>query len=222
MEPPGTIVVVHDKPDQNTTWVHHGTSDWYIGPYFYHYRSMKCYMPATGVICITDTLQYNTKKFPSPTTTTEDYLRQADGDILSILKYPPTKLPCLSYGDAGKTPSTKLLNFCIVALSNRAYQSYYPPQCYHQLLANLQVSHLWILHCQRCLRGCPHMIHLQGLLTLHNLQGLPYLLHHIQGFPCNHHLRGSHPLTQPLKDQKGHPPRYHTKYLTRKHPRCIQ
>ena len=83
METLVTTVVVHDNPIQITSRVHHGTLVWYVRPSLDRYISMKCYMPVTGVIRFKDTLQYITNIFMSPTTTTEDYLRQADIYILS-------------------------------------------------------------------------------------------------------------------------------------------
>jgi hypothetical protein len=108
MAPPGTRVVVHDKPDQRTSWGHHGTPAWYIGPSLEHYRTMKCYMPTTGSIRYTDTLQFIPATFKFPETTTEDYLRQSVGDILALLQDPPKTLPFLSYGDATKNAVTKI------------------------------------------------------------------------------------------------------------------
>ena len=63
---------------------------------------MQCYMPATGILRIIDTLQYIMKAFHLPKTTTEDYLQQAIGDIIEIMKDPPKTIPFLSYGDATK------------------------------------------------------------------------------------------------------------------------
>ena len=66
MAPPGTRVVVHDKPDQRAYLTHHGTPYWYIGPSLEHYRTMMCYIPATGSVRYTDTLKFipATFKFP--------------------------------------------------------------------------------------------------------------------------------------------------------------
>ena len=58
MEPPGTRVVVHDKPANCTSWGHHGTLGWYIGTSLEHLRCMEFYIPETGIVHITDTLQY--------------------------------------------------------------------------------------------------------------------------------------------------------------------
>ena len=37
MAPPGTKVVVHDKPTTRKSWAPHGTDAWYIGPSPHHY-----------------------------------------------------------------------------------------------------------------------------------------------------------------------------------------
>ena len=63
---------------------------------------MQCYMLVTGIVRITDTLQYTPKTFAFPKTTTEYYLQQAIGDIISIMKDPLKTLPLLSYGNATK------------------------------------------------------------------------------------------------------------------------
>ena len=77
MELPGTRMIVHEKPGNRTSWVHNVTPGWYIGLSLDHYRFMQCYMHATGIVRITDTLQYTPNTFAFPTTTTEDYLHQA-------------------------------------------------------------------------------------------------------------------------------------------------
>ena len=87
--PPGTHVIVHKKPGNFTSWVHHFTPGWYIGPSLDHYRFMHCDMPTTGIVSITDTLQYIPRAFVLPKTTTEDYIQQAIGYIIEIIRYPP-------------------------------------------------------------------------------------------------------------------------------------
>ena len=63
MAPPGTRVIVHDKTGNRTSWGHHGTPGWYIGPSLNQCRCMQCYMPATSILRITYTLQYIPKAF---------------------------------------------------------------------------------------------------------------------------------------------------------------
>ena len=57
MAPPITRVIVYDKPVNRTSWGRYGTPGWYIGPSLDHYIFMQCYMPATGIVRITYTLQ---------------------------------------------------------------------------------------------------------------------------------------------------------------------
>ena len=61
MAPPETRVIAHSKPVNHTSWGHHGTPCWYIGPLLDHYRYMQCYMPVTSIVRITDKLQYTPK-----------------------------------------------------------------------------------------------------------------------------------------------------------------
>ena len=71
---------------------------------------MQCYMSATGIVRITDTLQYIPKAFVFPKTTTEDYLQQAIGDTIAIVEDPPKKPPFLSYDDATKNVINNISN----------------------------------------------------------------------------------------------------------------
>ena len=100
MAPPGTRVIVHDKPGNRISWGHHGTPVWYIGPSLDQYICMQYYMPTTGIVRITDTLQCIPKAFAFPKKPTEDYLQQAIGDLTVIMKDLPKTLPFLSCGDA--------------------------------------------------------------------------------------------------------------------------
>ena len=56
-------------------------------------------MSETGIVNITDTLQYIYKSFALPITTTVYYLRQAVSNILSIIQEPLKTLPLLYHGD---------------------------------------------------------------------------------------------------------------------------
>ena len=100
--PPGIRMIVHDKHGKYTSWGHHSTSGWYIVPSLDHYKCKQFYMPATGIVIITYTLQYIPKAFSFPQEPTEDFLQHAIGDIIAIMKDTPKTLPFLSYGDATK------------------------------------------------------------------------------------------------------------------------
>ena len=48
MAPPGTCVIVHNKPDNQTSWGHHGTLGSYFGPYDFNKYPMA--PPGTRII----------------------------------------------------------------------------------------------------------------------------------------------------------------------------
>jgi hypothetical protein len=98
LAPFGTRVIVHLKPDQRPSWAYHGEEGWYVGPSMEHYRCVKCYIPATGRVRDVDTLEFFPKQFPFPAVTTEDYLKQAAADIISLLQNQNSALPSLEYG----------------------------------------------------------------------------------------------------------------------------
>ena len=56
-------MIVHDKPENRTPWGHHVTPGWCGDSSLYHYIFMQCFMPATWILCIVDTLQYTPKAF---------------------------------------------------------------------------------------------------------------------------------------------------------------
>jgi len=56
-------------------------------------------MPETSSVCDVDTLTFFLNVIPFPKTTTEDYLRQSVGDIISLMNKPKMQLPFLAYGD---------------------------------------------------------------------------------------------------------------------------
>jgi hypothetical protein len=99
LAPPGTKVLVHLKPDQRPSWAYHGEEGWYVGPSMQHYRCVQCFMPTTSKVWDVDTVEFFPATIPFPTISTADYLKQAAGDIVTILRNPPANLPYLSYGD---------------------------------------------------------------------------------------------------------------------------
>jgi hypothetical protein len=105
LAPPGTRVVVYLKPDKQPSWAFHAEEGWYVGPSTEHYQCIKCYMPATSRERDVDTVEFFPKKIPFPEISTEEYLKQAATDILSILQNTPATLPYFAY------MATKLLFF---------------------------------------------------------------------------------------------------------------
>ena len=115
LAPPGTRVVIHTKPDKRASWGFHGKDGWYIGPSMNHYRCVKCYNPHTAREVDVDTVQFFPSTTKIPSVSTEDYLKQAATDIISVLQNPPSSIPSLQFGDP-----TKNALISIARLLNRA------------------------------------------------------------------------------------------------------
>jgi hypothetical protein len=65
MAPPGSKVLIHEKPSQRKTWDPHGVQGWYLGPALKHYRCYRCYVNSTHAERISDTVEF----FPTESTT---------------------------------------------------------------------------------------------------------------------------------------------------------
>jgi hypothetical protein len=66
--PPGTRVLVHNKPRQRGTWAPHDDDAWYIGPAFNHYRCYTVWSWDTRREKETDTLTWfpHNVRMPTP------------------------------------------------------------------------------------------------------------------------------------------------------------
>ena len=58
LAPPGTRVIVHEKPTQRRTWALHGINGWYIGPAMDHYQCYRVWIPSTHAERIADTIHF--------------------------------------------------------------------------------------------------------------------------------------------------------------------
>jgi hypothetical protein len=56
--PPGTKVVIHEKPNQCSSWDPHGKLGWYLGPALEHYQCHQCHVSATNSERISDTVEF--------------------------------------------------------------------------------------------------------------------------------------------------------------------
>jgi hypothetical protein len=71
LAPPGTKILIHEKPNQRRSWDPHGVEGWYRGPATKHYRCYRVYITKTGAERITDTVEFPPQTidmpFPTPT-----------------------------------------------------------------------------------------------------------------------------------------------------------
>ena len=58
MAPPGTQVVVHEKPNNRRSWSAPGVDGWYVGPAWDHYRCHEVYIPRTRAFRFSDTVDF--------------------------------------------------------------------------------------------------------------------------------------------------------------------
>ena len=110
MAPPGTKVVVHEKPSTRTSWGNRGVDGWYVGPSLHHYRCVRCFIPTTKAVRDADTVLFIPETIPYPEVSIEDHLKQATTDIIRILTNPPSTstIPSLEIGDKTKNALLKI------------------------------------------------------------------------------------------------------------------
>jgi len=86
--PPGTRVIVHNKPSSRGTWAPHGEPAWYVGPAMEHYRNFTVYVPSTNAIRISDTLAWFPQHITMPTASSTDLAIAAAHDLTQALLHP--------------------------------------------------------------------------------------------------------------------------------------
>jgi hypothetical protein len=72
LAPPGTKVIIHEKPQQPKTWDPHGTEGWYLGPAMEHYRCHRVFTNKTKAERITDTVKFFPQDTMVPSMTTDE------------------------------------------------------------------------------------------------------------------------------------------------------
>ena len=93
MAPPGTRVVVHEKPENRGTWAPHGVDAWYIGPAMEHYRCYTTYVWSTQAERVSDTVEWFPHEVKMPTASTLELLLATTKDILKCLEQPTHNSP---------------------------------------------------------------------------------------------------------------------------------
>ena len=86
--PPGTKVIIHEKPKSRGTWAPHGVEGWYLGPAMDHYRSYHMYVPSTKSTRVADTLVWLPSHVVMPTASSTDIAMAAAYDLTQALLHP--------------------------------------------------------------------------------------------------------------------------------------
>ena len=88
LTPPGTHVIIHEKPTTRQTWAPHGTDGWYLGPALHHYQCYRIWVPRTHAERIVDTISFFPKAVPLPELTHKDAVIQAAHKLTHALQQP--------------------------------------------------------------------------------------------------------------------------------------
>ena len=127
MAPPGSKILIHQKPANRASWAFHGIQGWYIGPTLQHYRCVRCYVPSTRSEVISDTIKFIPDYIPIPSATIEDYIKAAMEQTIAAIKTQKLKnnkssnniTPITSYVQV-----SNLLNNNPIVKSNNTIQNY--------------------------------------------------------------------------------------------------
>ena len=86
LAPPGTRVIVHEKPTQRRTWAPHGIDGWYVGPALDHYQCYRVWIPSTHAERIVDTIQFFPTLLRTPTLSHRDATLKAARELTHALQ----------------------------------------------------------------------------------------------------------------------------------------
>ena len=88
LAPPGTKVLIHEKPNNRETWAAHGVEGWYLGPALNHYRCYRVYSTDTRAERIADTLAWFPTHVKMPTAESTEAAIAAAHDLIHALQNP--------------------------------------------------------------------------------------------------------------------------------------
>jgi hypothetical protein len=93
MAPPGTKIVVHEKPNQRRTWDPHGVNGWYLGPTTKHYHCCRVFINKTRSERITDTVKLFPQEIEMPFPTPTEIAVEATKTLIRTLQNPVPSTP---------------------------------------------------------------------------------------------------------------------------------
>ncbi len=86
--PPGTRIIIHEKPSICSSWAPHGIDGWYLGLAMASYRCYMVWVNDTQAQCITSTVAWLPSKIPMPTTSSINYIKASIANIVHALHFP--------------------------------------------------------------------------------------------------------------------------------------
>ncbi len=91
--PPGTRIIIHEKPSIRCSWAPHGIDGWYLGPALNSYHCYTVWATDTQAQRIADTIVWLPSTIPMPTASSTDYILARINDIVHALQFPSPNLP---------------------------------------------------------------------------------------------------------------------------------
>jgi hypothetical protein len=108
LAPPGTRVLLHETPDNHTSWAPHGKEAWYVGPTLEHYHCYQFYVPDTNGLRIMSTAEFFPEYTKMPTLSSADLASNAAERLIHALQHPSFPAPCKSLAPRHLEALTKL------------------------------------------------------------------------------------------------------------------
>jgi len=93
MAPPGTRVLLHEKPSIRGSWALHGEEGWYVGPTKKHYRCYTIHVNRTNSERIGDTVEFFPTHTTMPAQSSANAAMQAAKDLIHALQHPYLATP---------------------------------------------------------------------------------------------------------------------------------
>ena len=107
--PPGSKVIVNERPQERCTWSDHGVAQFYLGPEMHRLRNYYCYIPTTRWERVSNAVELFSLHLVMPKTSSEDRLSQVTQYVLAIQKNHP-KTPFLDKENKRSDAINKLKN----------------------------------------------------------------------------------------------------------------
>jgi hypothetical protein len=99
MAPPGTKVIIHEKPTQRGTWAPHGVQGWYLGPAPEHYTCHQVYVTKTAAERTSDTVEFFPERCIMPRLSSTDTIVKSAIDLIDALRNPSPAAPFAKLGE---------------------------------------------------------------------------------------------------------------------------
>ena len=99
-EPPGKIVIVHQKPTIRHSWAPLGKYGWYIDWSKEHYRCYNIYVPETRAVIQPDTVKFLLHNTKMPFISSTENANIAAIELIHALRNPAPAAPYAHIGDA--------------------------------------------------------------------------------------------------------------------------